>query len=240
MRHYLCRYVYFNAELPQRNLSTDSKDSVKQTVSVLSTLTALVLGLLIGAAKSSYDGKSEALTEMAVNIMLLDRVMAQYGPETAASRKLLRDHTAAGIDEFWSGDRFGVSRLDKLERTDAVETIQENLRGLSPGSDDQRELRSRALAVSGDLAKAHWLTVARSGGTIPTPFLIVLVAWLAISFAGLGLLAARNATVISAGIAAALAVAAAVFLILELDTPYDGVIVLSDEPLRLALQRLGR
>ena len=99
---------YFNAELPQRNLSTDSKDSVKQTVSVLSTLTALVLGLLIGAAKSSYDGKSEALTEMAVNIMLLDRVMAQYGPDTAASRKLLRDHTAAahlGGSRTWAGRR---------------------------------------------------------------------------------------------------------------------------------------
>jgi hypothetical protein len=99
---------YFNAELPQRNLSTDSKDSVKQTVSVLSTLTALVLGLLIGAAKSSYDGKSEALTEMAVNIMLLDRVMAQYGPDTAASRKLLRDHTAAahlGRSRTWAGRR---------------------------------------------------------------------------------------------------------------------------------------
>ena len=171
--------------------------------------------------------------------MLLDRVMAQYGPETAASRQLLRDHTAAGVDAFWSSDRFKVASLGTLERTDAVEAIQRQLRGLSPGSDDQRELRSRALAVSGDLAKAHWLTVARSGGTIPTPFLIVLVAWLAISFAGLGLLAARNATVIAAGMAAALAVAAAVFLILELDTPYDGVIVLSDEPLRLALQQLG-
>lgn len=230
----------FSAILPQHHLSAESKDSVKQTVGVLSTLTALVLGLLIGDAKSSYDSKHEGLAEMAASIILLDRVMAQYGPETAPTRKLLRDRTAAGISELWGRGGFSIADAIKVEPNSTVESVEDQLRALSPGNDAQRELKSRALAIAGDLEKTRWMTLVRLGGTIPTPFLIVLVAWLAVTFAGLGLLAARNATVIAAGVAAALAVAAAVFLILELDTPYDGVIVLSAEPLRLVLEQLGK
>jgi hypothetical protein len=101
-------------------------------------------------------------------------------------------------------------------------------------------LQARAIEISGDLSKTRWLTLVRSGGTIPVPFLAVVVLWLALMFAGLGLLAARNGTVVVVSLAVALAVSAAIFLILELDTPYSGLITLSDAPLRLALQHLGR
>lgn len=230
----------FNASLPKHHLSADSRDSVKQTVGVLSTLTALVLGLLIGTAKGSYDAKSDGLIEMAADVVLLDRLMAQYGPETAKARELLRDSTAAKLKEIWHQSGLQVSNLGKVGRADPLEAIQVELRALTPQTDARRELRSRALGISGDLAKTRWLILARSGGSIPAPFLIILVAWLALTFAGLGLVAARNATVMAAGAATALAVAGAMFLILELDTPYDGVITISDAPLRLALERLGR
>jgi hypothetical protein len=230
----------FNASLPAHHLSADSRDSVKQTVSVLSTLTALVLGLLIGTAKSSYDAKSDGLTEMAADIVLLDRVMAEYGPETAKARELLRDGTAANLKELWEGGGVQVSKLAAVGKTDPLEAILADLRALTPQTDVQRELRARAVSISGDLAKTRWLIFSRTGGTIPAPFLIVLVSWLALTFAGLGLIAARNATVMAAGVATALAVAGAMFLILELDTPYGGVITISDAPLRLALEHLGR
>jgi hypothetical protein len=231
---------YFNATLPERHLSADSKDSVKQTVGVLSTLTALVLGLLLATAKGAYDTKADELTEMAASIVLLDRVLAQYGPEAGQARKLLRDSTAAKLEELWAEDGVRRANFSKVDAAAALEAFQTNLRALTPQTDAQRELRSRALSVSGDIAKTRWLILARSGGTIPGPFLVVLVVWLALTFAGLGLLAPRNATVIAAGIAAALAVAGAMFLMLELDTPYGGVITLSDAPLRLALEHLGR
>jgi hypothetical protein len=213
---------------------------VKQTVGVLSTLTALVLGLLIGAAKSSYDAKNDGLIEMAADVVLLDRIMAQYGPETAKARALLRDSTAAKLKEIWHQGGFQISNLAKVGSADPLEAIQAELRALTPQTDAGRELRSRALGISGELARTRWLILARSGGSIPPPFLIILVAWLALTFAGIGLIAARNATVMAAGVAAALAVAAAMFLILELDTPYDGVITISDAPLRVALEHLGR
>jgi hypothetical protein len=121
-----------------------------------------------------------------------------------------------------------------------LEGIQRQIRGLAPQNDAQRELKARAIEVAGDLSKTRWLTLVRSGGTIPIPFLAVVVLWLALMFVGLGLLGARNGTVAAAALAVALAVSAAIFLILELDTPYSGLITLSDAPLRLALQHLGR
>jgi len=226
--------------LPEHHLSAHSKDSVKQSVAVLSTLTALVLGLVVGSAKSSYDAKGDALTAMAADIILLDRILAQYGPETTETRKLLRDSTEAGIKTIWADDGLRFAAMELAGAGGALEAIQRQIRGLSPQNDAQRELKARAIEIAGDLSKTRWLTLVRSGGTIPVPFLAVVVLWLALMFVGLGLLAARNATVVAAALAVALAVSAAIFLILELDTPYSGLITLSDAPLRLALQHLGR
>lgn len=231
---------WFSTIVPDHHLSAHSKDSVKQTVAVLSTLTALVLGLVVGSAKSSYDAKGEALTAMAADIILLDRNLAQYGPETAEARKLLRDSTEAGIKAIWADEGIRIAAMEAAGAGDVLEGIQRQIRGLSPQNEAQRELKARAIEVAADLSKTRWLTLVRSGGTIPVPFLAVVVLWLALMFVGLGLLAARNGTVAAAALAVALAVSAAIFLILELDTPYSGLITLSDAPLRLALEHLGR
>jgi hypothetical protein len=114
------------------------------------------------------------------------------------------------------------------------------VRALAPQNDAQRELQSRALGIAADLVKTRWLMLTRTGTSIPTPFLIVLTLWLALMFIGLGLVAARNPTVATTGVATAIAVAGAMFLILELDSPYHGLITISDGPLRLALENLGR
>jgi hypothetical protein len=229
----------FNDKLPKHHLSQDSRDSVKQTVGVLSTLTALVLGLLLATAKSAYDTRADELTELAADIVVLDRVLAQYGPETAEARNLLRASTAAKLEQLWAESTVRIAKFRQLDATAPLDTLQTRLRALAPHTDAERELRSRALDITADIAKTRWLILARGSGTIPKLFLVVLVVWLVLTFAGLGLLAARNGTVIAAGIAAALGVAGAMFLILELDTPYDGVITLSDAPLRLALEHLG-
>ena len=230
----------FHASLPRHHLSEESRDSVKQTVGVLSTLTALVIGLLLATAKGAYDTKADELTEMAADIVLLDRVLAQYGPETAEARKLLHTSTKAKLEELWAENRVRLAKFREADATGPMEALQANLRALTPRTEAQQELYKRALGLAGDIAQTRWLILARSGGTIPQLFLVVLVIWLALTFAGLGLLAARNVTVVAAGVAAAVAVAGAMFLILELDTPYDGVITLSDTPLRLALEHLGR
>lgn len=227
-----------SARLPKEQLSAETRDAVKQTLGVLSTLTALVLGLLLATAKSAYDTRSDELTRMAADVVLLDRVLALYGPETEELRKLLRDSTAAKLAELWAGRGVRLANLRNADAKAPLESLQKQLHALTPRTDAERELRSRALAIAADIAQTRWLILARIGGTIPVPFLVVLIVWLTLIFAGLALVAVRNPTVMAAGVAAALAVAGAMYLILDLDTPYDGVITISDTPLRIALEHL--
>jgi hypothetical protein len=69
---------------------------------------------------------------------------------------------------------------------------------------------------------------------------VVLVFWLAIIFASFGLFAPRNATVIAAFVVCALSVSGAIFLILELDRSFEGMLQVSSAPLRAALAHLGQ
>ena len=90
------------AILPQHHLSSDSKDVVKLGMGIVATLSALVLGLLIASAKGSYDAQSTELTQMSAKVILLDRMLAHYGPETKGTRDLLRSSVARILDQLWS------------------------------------------------------------------------------------------------------------------------------------------
>lgn len=233
--------LYFSARLPEHHLGADSRDSVKMVIAVLSTLTALVLGFLVASAKNSFDAKTDGIAKIATDIILLDRVMAQFGPETSEARELLRSVTAARIGQVRPGKGVTLSKAGGVNVEDPIELLQRQLQDLRPATDAQRALQSQALAITSELAKTRWITLIRSAGsTVPTAFLLVLASWLTIVFAGIGMLAARNGTVILGLVVCAISVSAALFLILELDTPYGGWIKISDIPLRFALEHLGR
>ena len=88
--------------------------------------------------------------------------------------------------------------------------------------------------------KTRWRILESSGGSVPFPFLIVVIFWLTVTFASFGLYAPRNATVVAVLLVAAVSVAAAVFLVLELDGPFDGLIKVSSGPFRFALAQLNQ
>jgi len=67
--------------MPPSHLSDDSKDSVRLGMGLVATMCALVLGLLIASAKTYYDTQNAELTEMSAKVVLLDRMLAHYGPE---------------------------------------------------------------------------------------------------------------------------------------------------------------
>ena len=122
----------------------------------------------------------------------------------------------------------------------SIEEVEARLRELSPSNDNQRWLQARALQLGADLSQARWLLMQEVGSAIPMPFLVVVVSWLALIFASLGLFAPRNATVWVVIVLCAISVSTAVFLILELDRPFQGLITLSKEPLRNALAHLDQ
>jgi hypothetical protein len=223
--------------LPDDHLSSDSKDVVKLGMGLIGTMAALVLGLLISSAKGSYDTRSSEVTQLSANIVLLDRVLAHYGPEAMAARDLLRHSVAWVIDQLWPSTSAGSSQPTP---TAGAEAFYDKIQALSPQNDAQRSLQAQALTIGTSLAQTRWLLAGQSARSIPMPFLVVLVCWLAFIFVSFGLYARPNATVIVALVLCALSFSSAIFLILELDRPFDGLVQISSAPMREALARLGQ
>lgn len=228
--------TFLRAVLPEHHLSTDSKDFVKLGTGLIATMSALVLGLLIASAKSSYDTRTGEVTQMSANIIMLDRAMAHYGPDTKEARELLRRSVVHTLDRMWPEDS---SRPAQLAPTAESESLYDKIQKLSPQNEAQRAVQAQALTLSTNLAQTSWLLVEQSG-SVPMPFLVVLVFWLAVIFVSFGLFAPSNATVVATLLVCALSVSGAIFLILELDRPFDGLIQISSASMRDALARLGR
>jgi len=238
--------LLLRATLPKHHLSTDSTDIVKLGTGLVATMAALVLALLIASAKSSYDTQRSDLTQMAVNIVLLDRVLASYGPETHEARQLLRRAVAHTLTQVWPEDRAQRKQLAPTAQglggfiSARTGGLYATLQALTPQQDAQRALQTEALSLTRTLGQTRWLMFEQEGTSIPMPFLVVLIAWITLIFVSFGLLAPPNGTVIATLVVCALSVAGVVFLILELDQAFEGLIQIPSAPLRKALAQLGQ
>ncbi len=225
---------------PEHHLNQDSKEVIKLGMGLVATMAALVLGLVVATAKSSYDTQDAAVKHTAAKVLLLDRMLADYGPETKETRDLIRRTVACRLDAIWPEERSQPARLDEPEVGPAVEGIEVRIRHLSPQNDAQRWFQSRALQISSDIMETRWLAWGGIGRSVPLPFLVVVVFWLTIIFSSFGLFAPHNATVVTVLFVCALSVAGAIFLILEMDQPFRGLMKISSSPLRHALSHLGQ
>lgn len=228
--------------LPKHHLDAESKDTVKLGIGLVATMTALLLGLIIASAKDSFDAVDTGLKQTSAQILALDRALARYGPETTEIRNTLQRDVGARIEAIWFRASRTPADLDPIYSgaTFQAEGLAHAIRGLTPGDDSQRALQSRALDLSEALLQARWLVFAGAAASIPAVFLVILVWWLTISFLSFGLFAPRNVTVIVMLFVCATAVSSAVFLVLELAGPFEGVLRVSADPLNYAYAHLNR
>jgi len=226
--------------LPRDHVSDDSRDTIKLGIALVATMTALVLGLVTASAKSSFDAVDSTVKQAAAQLLSLDRILARYGPETALIREALKATVADRVDAIWSPDPSQPARRDPLSVAQGVEHLAAQTRRLAPQTEEQRRLQSLAVELEESLLGARWMVFGSLGSGIPLPFLVILLFWLAITFASFGMLAPPNATVVSILFVCALSVSAAVFLILEMDGPFEGFLIVSSEPLKYALTHLNR
>lgn len=226
--------------LPENHVSGDARDVMKLGIGLIATTTALVLGLLTASAKSSFDTENAEIRSSAANLVVLDRTLAQFGPEATPIRALLKQAVGKRIELTWPASDSEPVRMDSAELQRGSEMIEQSIRALQPANDTQRILQQKAIAVASDLLKSRWLVMGQAAGSsIPVPFLVVVVFWLSVIFACFGLLAPANRTLAAVLGLSALSVAAAVFLILEMDRPFSGLIRVSAGPLRYALSQIG-
>lgn len=228
------------AALPKDHVTSDSKDTLKITSGMIATLVALVLGLLVASAKSSFDTVNAESVASGSKLIFLDHLLARYGPETKPAREALKQSVAAGIDRMWPEEKTGMSGTQALEKSGAgVEGVLEELDELTPATDAQRQIITQARQACSDLQLSRWLAIEQQQTTLPTTFLVVLLCWLSMLFISIGLFAPRNITVFMSMLFCAISFSTAIFLIVELSRPLDGIMKISSAPMRKVLEHLG-
>jgi Protein of unknown function (DUF4239) len=230
--------MWLRHALPERHLDAETKDLVKLGVGLIGTMAALLLGLLVASAKSAYDARSSELTQMAANTVLLDRALVHYGPAAAPIRPVLKIAVARMIDQVWGKEAMDVNAL--LLASQPFGVVYDKVQELEPHSDAQHTIQSQAESVLVNFGQERLLLFAQSGSSISIPFLVIVVFWLTALFVSFGLFAPRNPTAIVTLLVAAISVAGALYLILDLDHPFSGLMQISSAPLRSALSVLGK
>jgi hypothetical protein len=230
--------MLLRARLHERHFSKEVRDVVGVGTAMVVTLTSLVLGLLVATAKSSFDTRAKEAKDFSAKVVLLDRTLARYGPETAPARQMLRSYFARRIDEAWPPH--GRPR-PREEAQQTIERFEQQILSLEPTTATQRWLHSQIMKNANDLAATRLQLIEQtSGGSIPPLFLYILAFWVAAVFLSVGLFAPYNPVVLTVLCFSALSVAGAVFLVLEMDQPFSGFIQISSAPARTALAHLGQ
>jgi hypothetical protein len=232
--------LFIQRFLPTHHLRSDSRDSIKVGVGLVSTMAGLVLGLLVGSAKISFDSMNAGLTQRGAKLITLDRILAQYGPEATDVRDELRRSVATSVALLWPKENTARSGFKAVEQTRGVEGVREKLQQLSPQTESQRSIQSQAIQMSTDLLQSSWLLIKQERNSLPRPLLVILICWLTILNITYALLAPRNRTAIALLFVCALSLSGAIFLILEMNDPLEGMIKASSAPMRNALEQLGK
>jgi hypothetical protein len=231
--------MLLRAVIPDPHLSGDSKDVIKMGTGLIATLSAMVLGLMVASAKSSFDAQRTGMQQMAANFVVLDRGLAKYGPESEESRKALRRLVEKLLEVQSEKNVSAASSLGATSLSTESSNVYDQVRALVPKTESQRWLQSQAIQLSSEFARTRWLLNEQQGSAIPTPFLVVVVFWLTALFLSFALFSRPNPLVIVTLLICALSVGGAIFLISDLDQPSAGLIRIPTAPLENALSQLG-
>src|SRR5215471_11855927 len=144
--------TFVGLKLPGRYLDEDAKDAIKLALGVIVMMSALVLSLLVSSAKNSYDLKRTQLTQIAADVIQIDRLLALYGSEANDARNALRDLVNDLVDQILS---FGVdqSKRESHNVRTGVKDFYQTLKALSPRDEEQQSLKGQALGASFEVGK---------------------------------------------------------------------------------------
>jgi len=223
--------------LPGQHLTAETQSAVTVSVAVIGTLSALVLGLMITAANRSFSTRSDQVRELSVQLIRIDRNLRRYGPEADDARLALHAWAKAKTQQLFP--RKGQERPSIRGTIIMLESVQDEILDLEPKNPRRTYLRTLCLTLTSDIIQARWALETLTGQSIPVPFLILLVFWLSIVFASFGLFAPPNPTTIVMLLLCAVAVSGGIYFIEELDDPASGLIQISPDEMRKAVNEIA-
>jgi hypothetical protein len=230
--------IYLRRTLPSHHLYQGSKDIMKLAMGLTATMSALVLGLLVASAKDSYSAKRGEIMQMAAKVMYLDGLLTLYGPEAQDARTVLGEVVEGAVRRVWPAHR---SRFQGIKPVAAgAFDLYKTIQSLTPRDNNQRTLQTEALRICFSLAQDRWMLYEQSGGFVLIPFVVMLVFWFVLIFVSFGILAPENSTAKVFLLMSAITVSSAIFLILELDQPFQGLLRFAGGPILSTLEQVGR
>ncbi len=224
--------------LKNEHITPESKEAVRLAMGVIATTVALVLGLLTASAKSFYDNSNAEMTQLATDVVQMDRVLSHYGPEAQEVRAALRASVARALASSGTTVAEAKARFDPSVQEENA--LYDKLQALAPANENQRRLQAQALSLATGIGHTRLLMFEQKSTPLPKPLLVMLVFWLTLLFISFGMFVKPNAVVVVSLFFAAMALAGSIFIIAEMYEPYGGMIQVSDAPLEAALARMGQ
>lgn len=223
--------------LPKHHLDDDSKKAIERGLGIIGTVAGLVLGLLVASATGAYNAQRGYVIQLSSEIALLDRALAHYGPEAAPLRAALRGDAQRLLVELWPPP--GTPASESLPGNRRNEALFDQLEGLTPKTAMQTSVKGIAINLALDLGRTRWLIYEGLASSVSVPLLVMLVFWFCVTFCGIGIFAPRNATTLIGLALCAIAISGAIYLILAMYSPFQGLIQIPSAALQDTIPRLG-
>ena len=226
--------------LPEHHRSSETHDAIKLTTGMISVLAALVLGLLTASVKNAFDTTDAQIRQFAATLILLNETLRDYGPETASIRDLLRRYAARALEDNWPEESSTPVKIEDTESGALLDGVRLAILDLAGGDARRDGLKSQAASLGESALRTRWLLIERADTSIQPLLMEILVVWITMIFISFGYNAPRNTTVTVALFLGAAALAGCVFLIVEMDSPFEDLIKISSKPMRDALAHMSR
>jgi hypothetical protein len=238
--------IWLGRRLRPHHVSAETRTLVSASMAIVGTMTALVISLLISSSNTSFLARQASLRDLAANIVSLDDLLRRYGDEAGSARRELKRFSAAKTESLFA-EPDSVTQASLGLDVVALHGVEDAILALHPGDERQRWLESQALQQVTALGALSRGLAADSVAPLPLPFLGMVVIWLAMLLLSFGLFAPGHAISMVGLFAASLALSMAFKVLLDLNTPFGGMVQtsgfplrLSDEPLRRAMQLITR
>jgi hypothetical protein len=230
--------LVLSERLPAHHRQDETYNVVRLAASIFVVMTSLVLGLLVNSSKNMFEAIDRNIHAFSTELILLDRTLRHYGPEASDVRQRLRAYVRQAINGTWGADASPV--LEDRAAETLLDEVGNGLVAMRPSDPVRTEMWREAEVSYQNVVRRRWVLIEESEGTIPTPFLVMLVAWLVLIFASFGYRAPRNAVVATTLVVSAFLIAGSIYLILDMNVPFSGPIKISPAPLQRAEEQLRR
>jgi hypothetical protein len=223
--------------LPEQHLTEETKDLVSVSTAVVATVSALVLGLLISNANSSFIRLGGEVTTLSAEILRLDRILLRYGSDARPARDVLRQYAKQKTADMFPAYP-SMPQLGNPSTYELLQRLEDMLLALRPATTRDQWWLGQAMTLASKIGESRWRIAQQVGQGTPKAFVALLVFWLALLFASFGLFAPHNLTSAVILTLCALAVAGAVAMFLELEQGFGRMIHISPKAMSLAVELL--